>query len=128
MDQVLDSLTAEAADETGTALTERRAHPRRKTRFRATIVFGDERATANCIVQDLSESGARLKIDHAEAIPTDFHLIWVAERAVLEVQAVWRSRGEIGVKFKAKHNIQGRLSNELAAVCRAWERRDRVRN
>ncbi len=104
---------------------ERRASPRRKTRFKATIVYGEERLTANCVVRDLSETGARLKLELPGELPTNFHLIWVADRAVLEVEAVWRSQDEIGVKFLSKHNIQGRLSSELAAVCRAWEQRDR---
>lgn len=108
------------------ARIERRASPRRKTRFKATVVYGAERSTVNCVVRDLSETGARLKLDLPGDLPTTFHLIWVADRAVLEVEAVWRSQGEMGVKFLSKHNIQGRLSSELAAVCRAWEQRDRA--
>jgi len=113
-----------AGDASAVALIDRRTAPRRKTRFRATVVFGDDRATAGCVVLDLSESGARLKIDHPEQFPTRFHLIWAADNAVFEIEAVWRSRGEIGVRFLSKHDIQGRLSSELAGVCRAWERRD----
>ena len=108
------------------ASIERRGNPRRKTRFKATVVFGDERSTANCTVRDLSDTGARLKIDLPAGLPSRFHLIWLADRAVLEAEVVWRSQGEIGAKFLSKHNIQGRLSSELAAVCRAWEQRDRV--
>jgi two-component system cell cycle response regulator len=107
------------------APVERRENPRRKTRFKATIVYGPDRETANCVVRDLSETGARLKLDIPGDIPAQFHLIWVADRAVLAAEAVWRSNGEIGVKFLSKHNIQGRLSSELAAICRAWEQRDR---
>ena len=118
---------ADTADEVELTLDERRGVPRRKTRFKATIVFGAERSTANCIVRDLSENGARLKLDAPDQPPSVFHLIWLADRAVLEVEAVWRGPGEIGVKFLSKHNIQGRLSSELAAICRAWEQRDRVK-
>jgi two-component system cell cycle response regulator len=106
---------------------ERRGAPRRKTRFKATIVYGPDRTTAGCVVRDLSDSGARVRLDVADAIPTRFHLIWQAERAVLEVEAVWRSNGEMGIKFLSKHNIQGRLSSELAAICRAWEQREQSR-
>ena len=115
-----------ADDASGIAAIERRISPRRKTRFKATIVFGDDRSTAGCTVRDLSETGARLKLDPSDLVPTRFHLIWLADRAVLEVEAVWRSQGEMGIKFLSKHNIQGRLSSELAAVCRAWEQRDRA--
>jgi hypothetical protein len=112
------------ADGDEASLIERRGSPRRKTRFKATVVYGPDRTTAGCVVRDLSETGARLRLEAADVTPTRFHLIWQAERAVLEVEAVWRSNGEIGVKFLSKHNIQGRLSSELAAICRAWEQRE----
>jgi len=119
--------TTDAAEAAELAWLERRTSPRRKTRFKATVVFGDERSTANCVVRDLSETGARLKLDVAGDLPTKFHLIWMADRAVIEVEAVWRSQGELGVKFLSKHNIQGRLSSELAAICRAWEQRGQTK-
>jgi hypothetical protein len=115
------------ADRAELALIDRRDSPRRKTRFKATVVFGADRATANCVVRDLSDTGARLKIDRPDGLPTQFHLIWVAARAVVHVEAVWRSREEVGVKFLSTHNIQGRLSSELAAICRAWEQHDRAK-
>ena len=100
---------------------ERRLSPRRKTRFKATLVFGRERSTVPCIVRDMSETGARLETDRPEGIPGDFYLIWVADRAVLEVEAVWRSRNEIGVRFRSKQSLEGVISNEIAAVMRASE-------
>ena len=125
MNYAVTDLTPDNAQEL--TLIERRASPRRKTRFKATIVFGAERSTTTCVVKDLSDHGARLKFDLVDEVPTSFHLIWVAERAVLEVEAVWRSNGEMGVRFLSKHDTQGRLSSELAAVCRAWEQRDGAR-
>ena len=65
MNYAVAKFDSERAEPTGGALVERRASPRRKTRFKATIVYGAERATANCIVRDLSETGARLKLDAA---------------------------------------------------------------
>ena len=105
---------------------ERRSSPRRKTRFKATVVYGADRAIANCVVRDLSETGARIKLDAPNEIPAQFHLIWVADRTVLSAEAVWRGNGEMGVRFLSKHDIQGRLSTELAAVCRAWEQHARA--
>lgn len=108
------------------ALVDRRGAARRKTRFKATLVHGPDRATTDCVVRDLSETGARLRLEAPGGLPTTFHLIWLAEKAVLEVESVWRSQDEMGVKFLSKHHMQGRLSTELAAVCRAWEQRGRA--
>jgi hypothetical protein len=108
------------------ALVDRRVAPRRKTRFKATLVHGPDRTTTDCVVRDLSETGARLRLEAPEGLPATFHLIWLAEKAVIEVESVWRSQDEMGVKFLSKHHMQGRLSSELAAVCRAWEQRGRT--
>jgi hypothetical protein len=110
------------------AFADRRGSPRRKTRFKATIVHGPQRDTLECTVRDLSETGARLRVDAPDALPAVFHLVWSADRAVLEVESVWRSGTETGVKFLSKHDMQGRLSSELAAVCRAFEQRGRVKS
>jgi hypothetical protein len=109
------------------AYADRRGSPRRKTRFKATIVHGEARETLDCTVRDLSETGARLRLEAPDALPGTFHLIWQADRAVLEVEAVWRSSAEMGVKFISKHDMQGRLSSELAAVCRAYDQRGRAK-
>ena len=99
---------------------ERRAHPRRKTRFKATIVHGEALATLPCLVVDLSDSGARIRTDLAHALPPAFHLIWHAERSVIEAEMIWHSGGELGVRFKSKRSLEGKLTAELAAVYRAW--------
>lgn len=106
---------------------ERRASPRRKTRFKATVVFGSDRDTLDCTVRDLSETGARLRLASPDNLPTRFHLIWAADRAVLEVEAVWQGGDELGVKFLSKHDMQGKLSSELAAICRAFDQRGRAK-
>ncbi len=105
---------------------ERRDSPRRKTRFKAVIVFGHDRSTATCMVRDMSETGARLDVGPALDLPSRFHLIWTADRAVLEVEAVWRSPGEVGVAFRSRRATDGVVSAELAAVLRAWEQRLRT--
>jgi hypothetical protein len=101
-------------------VVDRRVAPRRKTRFKATIVHGDELATLGCLVVDLSDSGARIRTEFAEALPATFYLIWHAERSVIEAEMIWRSGGELGVRFKSKRSLEGKLTAELAAVYRAW--------
>ncbi len=99
---------------------DRRAAPRRKTRFKATIVHGEALNTLACLVVDLSDSGARIRTEAADILPPAFYLIWHAERSVIEAEMIWRSGGEIGVRFKSKRSLEGKLTAELAAVYRAW--------
>lgn len=102
------------------AAIERRASPRRKTRFKATIVHGADLTTLSCLVLDLSDHGARIRTEQADLLPPAFYLIWHAERSVIEAEMIWRSGGELGVRFKSKCSLEGKLTAELAAVYRAW--------
>ncbi len=99
---------------------DRREAPRRKTRFKATIVHGDALTTLGCLVVDLSDAGARIRTEQADHLPASFYLIWHAERSVIDVEMIWRSGGELGVRFRSKCSLEGKLTAELAAVYRAW--------
>ena len=99
---------------------DRRGGSRRKTRFKATIVHGADYQTLPCLVIDLSDGGARIRNELADGLPVDFFLIWHAERSVIEAEVIWRSVGEVGVRFKSKRSLEGKLTTELAAVYRAW--------
>jgi hypothetical protein len=99
---------------------DRRGGSRRKTRFKATIVHSADYQTLPCLVVDLSDGGARIRNEAADSLPVAFYLIWHAERSVIEAEVIWRSAGEIGVRFKSKRSLEGKLTTELAAVYRAW--------
>lgn len=108
------------AEADSSEFVDRRTATRRKTRFKATIVYGDALTTLGCLVVDLSDSGARIRTEVADRLPAHFYLIWHAERSVIEVEVIWRSGGELGVRFNSKCSLEGKLTAELAAVYRAW--------
>jgi len=55
--------------------------------------------TYNCAVREISETGARLRVDDVMGIPDHFDLIIELDAVEYSCQAVWRRQGEIGVRF-----------------------------
>lgn len=77
---------------------EKRLAPRRNTMIRALIVFNGGRGKTDCIIRDLSESGAKLEVASVGSIPQTFDLIAPGHRPH-PCRVVWRALKELGVQF-----------------------------
>jgi len=81
---------------------ELRKHARKPFNWRATIIAGTERPRS-CMVSDVSESGARLKVDTPYELPEKFILLLSSSgKARRLCRVIWRSKKEAGVKFLAE--------------------------
>jgi PilZ domain len=79
-------------------MTENRASPRVRTLKGASIVFGG--STVDCVVRNLSETGACLEVASPVGIPDDFTLQIKSEPTKRDCHVVWRSANRIGAYFK----------------------------
>jgi hypothetical protein len=52
-----------------------------------------------CLVRDISESGARLSVSPAVSLPQTVELCIPQRRIRREARVVWRSESEVGVAF-----------------------------
>jgi methyl-accepting chemotaxis protein len=76
---------------------ERRTDTRDRAQRKAVVRFG-RAAPDECIVRDVSESGARLQVADPAAVPARFE-IRIANGAWRNAQVRWRTRTEVGVEF-----------------------------
>ena len=78
-----------------------RSAPRLRTLKGATIVFNNAASLINCVVRDLSLTGARLRVEGAATIPNRFMLVIGSGggRQEWAAKVVWRSADELGVAF-----------------------------
>ena len=53
-----------------------------------------------CVVEDLSETGAKLLVENVNHIPDTFRLAITGSKFSAECIVVWRSRAEVGVIFE----------------------------
>jgi hypothetical protein len=77
---------------------EKRLSPRRNTMIEATIVFQAGRVRMDCIIRNLSETGAKLEVASVVGVPNTFDLITPGHRPHA-CRVAWRSLKEMGVEF-----------------------------
>lgn len=80
-------------------MTNQRLSPRLRSYLRAKVIFPNNLSVMDCIVRDISESGARLWISKHEIVPDRFDLYIVLKERTYPVAVRWRSEEEIGVEF-----------------------------
>lgn len=78
---------------------DRRNAARRRVFKGAIIVFQDRASTIDCLVRDLSDRGARLKVESPIGIPDSFDLVLEAA-TVRNCRVTWRKASQIGVEFR----------------------------
>lgn len=79
-----------------------REHQRRRVIKGGVIAFSNRRITVPCMVRDISDAGARLKVDRASEIPDTFDLLVDLDGCEYECEVMWREDNQIGVRFLAE--------------------------
>jgi hypothetical protein len=72
--------------------------PRLRTFKGGSILFGTA-AAIDCVIRNMSETGAALEVESAVGIPDDFTLLIRPEITKRKCRVVWRSAKRIGVCF-----------------------------
>jgi hypothetical protein len=79
-------------------MIENRGSPRVRILKGGSIIFGA--SVVDCVVRNLSETGACLEVASPVGIPADFTLQIKPEPTKHNCHVVWRSASRIGVYFK----------------------------
>ena len=77
----------------------KRISQRRKVLKEGKIVSLDYNTVIDCIVKDVSETGARIKCIHQSAIPDEFRLLMPGDETIREARVMWRRGDLIGLRF-----------------------------
>lgn len=75
-----------------------RTNPRSKTLRRGTIVFNHRMSTMDCVIFDLSDTGARLRPIDVGMLPDQFELR-VLFSDTYQCQLIHKNGDQIGVRF-----------------------------
>ena len=68
--------------------------------LRATIRFYNRNLTFDCIVRNISPTGARLEVDAAYVLPHEFELDLPQRSTVYSCELMWRDESAAGVRFR----------------------------
>lgn len=76
----------------------KRRSPRLRTLKGGSIMFGVA-AAVDCVIRNMSETGAALEVESPVGIPDEFRLLIKPEFLKRNCRVVWRSAKRIGVAF-----------------------------
>ena len=80
-------------------MKDKRRAPRRPMRYTAWIALAPGKLHG-CVVADISDTGGRLDVENADAVPETFTL-WLASNGSTrrKCRVVWRQKRQVGVAF-----------------------------
>lgn len=82
-------------------IRERRKSKRRALNYGASVVSFDGTLRRDCVIDDISAIGAKLRIEAPEDLPEEFVLLLSARgEAKRRCKIAWRGAQEIGVRFR----------------------------
>jgi hypothetical protein len=76
---------------------ERRAIPRKPVLMSGAIQFAG--STINCLIRNMTISGAALDVTNPRDIPERFNLVFKADGTQIPCHVIWRQEERIGVAF-----------------------------
>ena len=79
--------------------SDQRIAPRLKALLAAKISFNNGQSTLDCLIRNLSDTGAKLIVSAAIALPDSFDLLIPQKSVTRRVRIVWRRGEEMGVRF-----------------------------
>jgi len=78
-------------------MNDRRISKRRRVLKAGKVVF--DTTSVDCVVRDLSDSGAGVQVDSPFGIPHEFSLTILADHSNRACRVVWRKQKRLGIAF-----------------------------
>ena len=85
---------------------------RQRTFLKGTVYYDNRRVSIECIIRDLSDSGARLTFDHPATIPDNIELFIQQKQQTLRACVRRREPYEIGVAFEIERALEPRRATD----------------
>lgn len=105
----------------GPASSDRRIEPRVSTQTPGRIMHGEKLSLwADCVIRDLSASGAKIELSHLHKLPPRFVLLHFSAAMAYEVVLKWRRGDLAGMSFEHRHALETSTAPRLAAAREAW--------
>jgi hypothetical protein len=81
---------------------ERRNDQRARTLKSARILLSHHRSVIDCMVRNLSPTGACLKVESMLGIPDRFDVMFDMDKSIRPCRLVWHKDKQIGVEFETE--------------------------
>ena len=79
---------------------ERRHQLRSRTLKSARILLNHQQSVIDCVVRNLSPTGACLKVETTFGIPDRFDVMFDVDKTIRTCRLIWHKERQIGVEFE----------------------------
>ena len=93
---------------------------RRRVLLPGLIVYGNETYTCDCMIRNLSATGARIIINEHLQFPERFHLINIRDGVVYGARLVWTKGCEVGVQFETVTSLAANTEPSYRKLRQLW--------
>ena len=93
---------------------------RTRTWLRGKVVFGLGARSLDCAIRDLSQTGAKIRLGGAEALPQRVWLLHISQGLAFEARVAWMRGADIGLAFSQARNLSEDRSPEFKALRQLW--------
>jgi hypothetical protein len=88
------------------ASDERRNAARSRTLLQGKLIVGDALYSAECVIIDLSATGARVRVSRDFRLGPPLSLLFVTDGQLVDVAAAWRRGEEAGLVITGEHDLK----------------------
>ncbi len=102
------------------AARERRRAPRQRTLLGGKVVHSGGLFSMNCVLRNLSDTGARISLPPGAGAPDSFDLIDLKHGVAFACRVVWRQYPMVGVAFDSRDALDTGDTPRLRTLKRLW--------
>ncbi len=99
---------------------ERRVDHRARVLLAGRVIVGDCLTSIDCVIRNLSVSGAQVRIPSYQQLPPDIRLLLISEGLLFDATIVWRVGDKIGVFFRDHRDLRTDCDPSHSAVRALW--------
>jgi hypothetical protein len=98
----------------------RRIASRARTLLAGKIIIGKGLISPDCVIRDLSLSGARVRISAETDLPPRVRLLAIKEGLLFEANVAWRRGDQTGLAFVGQCDLHGDVDPARSGVRALW--------
>lgn len=97
-------------------MEERRHTPRHRTFLQGRVFYNGRRQSADCIIRELTDEGARLSFTDPVALPHAFELHIPNRDQTIRVETIWNHGTDVGVSYvRAEEHVAATVAPTIQA-------------
>jgi hypothetical protein len=85
---------------------------RQRNFLKGTVYYDNRRASIDCVIRDMSDSGARLTFEHPATVPDNIELFMPHKQQTLRARVLRRAPNEIGIAFEIDRSLDLRRGSD----------------